>query len=92
MINQIKISVARELLVVTSEPYVIYTRRGYTPVIDVEHVHTGIIGCLVITAISLAEPLHMIQEQNGGSLAGVSLSIQKENKSRMAAYIVERLD
>ena len=91
MTGQIKISVERELLVVASDPYVVYTRRGYTPVIDVEHVHSGLKGFLVITAMSLAEPLHLIQEENGGTLVGTTLSIQKENKSRMAAYVVERL-
>lgn len=92
MKTQIKISDARTVLLIKSEPYVIFTRMGYTPVIDVEEIHKGIAGYLVITAVSLGEPLNEIQKDNASKLIGVTIAIQKENSSKFSSYIVERLD
>jgi hypothetical protein len=91
MNTQIKISDSPNVLIINSEPYVIFTRRGYTPVIDVEEIHKGATGYLVITAASLGEPLHRIQSENSGKLKGVSITIQKEDSSKFSSYIVERL-
>lgn len=92
MKSQIKISDARTVLLIKSEPYVIYTRMGYTPVIDVEEIHKGTSGYLVITAVSLGEPINQIHQENSSKLSGVTIAIQKENLSKFAPYIVERLD
>ncbi len=89
---QIKISDSRTVLLINSDPYVIYGRMGYTPVIDVEEIHKGTKGYLVITAVSLGEPLNQIQVENSGKLQGVTIAIQKENSSKYSPYIVERLD
>jgi len=92
MKSQLKISDARTILLIKSEPYVIYARMGYTPVIDVEEIHTGNAGYLVITAVSLGESLHEIHQENSSKICGVTIAIQKENSSKFAPYIVERLD
>ena len=92
MKTQIKISDSRTVLLINSDPYVIYGRMGYTPVIDVEEIHKGTKGYLVITAVSLGEPLNQIQIENSGKLEGVTIAIQKENSSKFSPYIVERLD
>ncbi len=76
----------------TSEPYVIYGRMGYTPVIDAEDIHKGVSGYLVVTAVSLGEPLNQIQKDNSGNLTGVTIAIQKQNSTKFYQYIVERLD
>jgi hypothetical protein len=92
MKTQIKISDSRTVLLINSDPYVIFGRMGYTPVIDVEEIHKGTKGYLVITAVSLGEPLNQIQVENSGKLEGVTIAIQKENSSKFSPYIVERLD
>lgn len=92
MKTQIKITDARISLLLKSEPYVTYGRRGYVPVIDVENIHSGLDGFLIIDPISLGEPLNEIQIENSGNLKGITIAIQKENSSRMAPYILERLD
>jgi hypothetical protein len=92
MKTQIKISDSRTVLLINSDPYVIFGRMGYTPVIDVEEIHKGTKGYLVITAVSLGEPLNQIQVENSGKLKGVTIAIQKENSSKFSPYIVERLD
>jgi len=92
MKQQIKINETRSVLLIESEPYVIFGRMGYVPVLDVLDVHKGTNGYLVITAVSLGEPLHEIEQENSGQLKGVTISIQKESSSRMSPYVVERLD
>lgn len=88
MNEQIRISDKRCYLVILSEPYVIFGRMGYIPVIDVQDIHKGSLGHLVISAVSLSEQLHEIQVQNGNKLIGLSISINKENSSRMSRYEV----
>jgi hypothetical protein len=92
MNTQIKISDSRTIILIKSEPYVIFGRMGYMPVIDIEEIHRGTQGYLVITAVSLGEPLNEIQKENSGKLNGITIAIQKENSSKFSPYIVERLD
>jgi hypothetical protein len=92
MKTQVKVTDSRTVLLITSEPYVIFGRMGYTPVIDVEEIHKGIQGYLVIAAVSLGDPLNSIQTENSGKLSGVTIAIQKEDSSKFSRYIVERLD
>jgi hypothetical protein len=86
--SQIRVTEASQLLEIKSEPYVIFSRRGYQPVIDVENVHTGQTGYLVITAQSLSDPLHEFAEGNDGNLTGIVIIVRKESKDRMSPYVV----
>jgi hypothetical protein len=85
---QLRVTDASQLLEIKSEPYVIYSKRGYQPVIDVENVHTGDDGHLVITAQSLSDPLHEFAEKNDGNLTGIVIIVRKESKDRMSPYVV----
>ena len=89
---QLRISESSQLLQIKSEPYVLYGRRGYQPVIDVENIHTGEIGYLVISAQSLSEPLFELSVGNNGKLNNFTLIIRKESKDRMSPYIVSKQD
>lgn len=89
---QIRISDSSQLLAIKSEPYVLYGRRGYQPVIDVENIHTGELGYLVISAQSLSDPLHEMAQKNNGTLNGINLIIKKESKDRMSQYVVSSQD
>ena len=89
---QLRISESSQLLQIKSEPYVLYGRRGYQPVIDVENIHTGEIGYLVISAQSLSEPLFELSVGNNGKLNNITLIIRKESKDRMSPYIVSKQD
>jgi len=92
MKTQIKINENKTYLLIKSEPYVIFGRMGYVPVIDVEDIHKGTEGYLVISAVSLGETLNEIQTSNKGKLAGLSISLNKENSSRMSRYEVALMD
>ena len=88
MKNQIKIGEPRRLLMFLSEPYAIFTRMGYQPVIDVQDVQSGERGYLVISAVSLGEPLHKIAVRNQGTLLDKTISLRKESSDRMSKYLV----
>jgi len=47
MKTQIKINENKTYLLIKSEPYVIFGRMGYVPVIDVEDIHKGTEGYLI---------------------------------------------
>jgi hypothetical protein len=89
---QIRISDSAQVLQITSEPYVQYGRRGYQPVVDVENIHSGETGFLIISAQSLSEPLHEISQDGNGALTGVTIIIKKESKDRMSPYVVTKQD
>jgi hypothetical protein len=91
MSQQIRISDSVRLLKIHSEPYVRYGSRGYTAAIDVTDVHTGEEGYLMISAMSLGETLREL-EVSVGKLTDASITIQKENASRLARYIVKIAD
>ena len=88
MLRQLKVSDSRRLLQIDSEPYVVYGRLGYQPAISVTDIHTGESGYLIISAISLGEPLRELQEENNQLLAGLVISVQKESSSRMSKYLI----
>jgi hypothetical protein len=87
---QIRISESSQLLEIKSEPYVLYGKRGYQPVVNVENIHTGETGYLIIAAQSLSEPLHDISEENNNLLTNITIMIKKESKDRMSPYVVTR--
>jgi hypothetical protein len=89
---QIRISDSAQVLQISSEPYVQYGRRGYQPVIDVENIHSGETGFLIISAQSLSEPLYEMSQENNGRLSGITLIIKKESKDRMSPYVVTKQD
>jgi hypothetical protein len=87
---QIRVSDSSQLLEIKSEPYVVYTKRGYQPAIDIESVHTDESGYLLIGAQSLSDALYEISQSNGSKLSGVVILIRKESKARISPYIVSR--
>jgi hypothetical protein len=92
MKSQVKVSDSSTLLKFISEPYVIYTKRGYQPVVDVLDVHRGIEGYLFISAVSLSDGLHALSQANNDKLTGVVALVGKASKERMAPYEVRDPD
>ena len=90
--EQIRISEEIQLLKITSEPYVNYGRRGYQPIINVENLQSGVIGYLVLSAISLSESIHQLVKENGGVYVGLNILIKKASRDRMSPYIVKSPD
>jgi hypothetical protein len=91
MKSQVKVTTSKLFLQIQTEPYVIYGRMGFTPVVDVINVQSGEIGYLIITALSLGEVLQAIREENEQKLTGVVISIEKASAQRMSPYVVSRI-
>lgn len=89
---QLRVSDTALLLTIRSEPYVLYSKRGYQAAVDVENVHSGEEGYLIISAVSLSDQLHQLSQARNGLLNGASIMIKKAGKDRMAPYVVSVLD
>jgi len=75
-------------LEILSDPFVIFTRRGYAPVIEVKVLRSGLPQVLFVSAVSLSEQLEKIKEERG-SLVGARVRIRKQDASQFAPYEVE---
>ena len=89
MKDQLKIDTEPKRLMVTSEPYVVYTRRGFQPVIDVIDVKRRKEYFIYISARSIADALQNMKLDNGDQFVGVEFWIRKESDERMSPYVVE---
>ena len=87
--EQIRIDLEPRRLVVTSEPYIIYTRRGYQPVMDVIERKSKREYFLYISAISIASSLEQLRKENAGKFIGIEFWIRKQGTEKYAKYIVE---
>lgn len=91
MSEQIKIDAEPRCLQVISEPYVIYTRRGYQPALDVYERKTRKQYVLYIAARSLTEKLEILRRENAGRFNGLEFWIRKESYEKTSPYIVEEI-
>lgn len=73
---------------IVSEPYVVMTFRGYSPVVDVQS--GGAAHVLHISAKSLSQAIEPMVRANEGKFAGLKLRLRKESADKMAAYVVEK--
>lgn len=92
MVEKIRITESNSVLRITSEPYVIYSKHGFIPVVDVLDLQSGKTGYIVISAVSLGEALEEIRTQNSMSLSGVTISVSKESAARTAPYVTSWID
>jgi len=74
---------------ITSEPYVVFTKRGYQPAVDIIDTKTKKEFFLYIGAKSLAVPLETLRQENDGNFKGLEFWVRKESNDRMARYVIE---
>jgi len=91
MPEYLKIDVEPRRVQIISEPYVIYTKRGYQPVVDVIDTKNKREYNLFISAKSLSERLEMLKSENNGRFRGLEFWIRKQSYERTAPYILEEL-
>ena len=75
---------------VLSEPFVIYKRDRYTPVIVVEELESERKSLLFVAAVSLARCLEPIREKRG-TLVGLNIRVRKKGEDRFSEYDIEEL-
>ena len=78
------------LIKIKSEPMVVFTKRGYQPVVVIEDVHAGNDYLLFISAQSLTDPLEELRHEKG-SLSGAQMLIKKQSEERASRYSVSIL-
>lgn len=88
MLPALKASTGWIELRIISEVNVALGVRGYSPILEVAAVKTGLQYTLYISAKSLAEPLERLRIANGGQFTGICLSIRKESQDPMSKYEV----
>jgi hypothetical protein len=92
MLNKIKINSSPRSFKIISEPYVIYTNRGYQAAMDVLDYQKNEQGYIMLSSISLSDQLIIIQEKRNGLLNGALIRIYKESDLKFAQYIIEQID
>lgn len=83
---QLRVGTRWSYIDVLSDPIVVYTARGYAPVIAVDR--GGIEHILYISARSMSVALNKLYQEYG-TLVGLSLRLRKESAEKFAGYEVE---
>lgn len=78
-------------LKVVSEPYVVFTNRGYAPVVDVENTTDGNKYQFYIQALSIAKKFEELKKENDEKFAGINIKVKKESSDKFAPYIIEKI-
>lgn len=75
---------------ILTDPFVIYKRYKYLPVVLVEEIRTELKRLLYISAMSLSQYLESIREKRG-TLVGVNVRLRKTGEEQFSPYEVEEL-
>jgi len=75
---------------ILTDPFVIYKRDRYLPVVLVEELRTEIRYLLYISAVSLGQCLESIRTERH-TLVGVNIRMRKKGEERFSLYEVEEL-
>lgn len=88
-VEHLKIDTEPKHLLVTSEPYVIFSRLGYSAVINVLERRSRKEYFIYISPKSLACALEALRNSNNGKTTGLEFWLRKESDERTAGYILE---
>lgn len=86
---QLKVDIEPIRLLFISEPYVIFTKRGYQAAVNVFDQKRRTEHFIYLGAQSLAEQLEVLRASNEGRLKGIEVWIRKKDATRFAKYYVE---
>ena len=88
-VEALKIDVEPKKLLVTSEPYVVMTSRGFVAAINVIERRSRREFLIYIGAMSLSKELEARSAQNGGKMLGLEFWIRKSDPSKFSPYVLE---
>lgn len=74
---------------ITSEPYVVMTARGYAAVVNVIERKSKRENFIYIGALTLSQVLEKLSAENSGKMLGLEFWIRKKDTSKFAPYVVE---
>ncbi len=78
-------------LKILTEPYVVFTHRGYAPVINVEDTE-GERYTFYISSSSVARELQPLIDDRAGRFKDLKILIKKESDDKFAKYQVQRAE
>ena len=88
--DQLKVDTEPRHLLVTSEPYVIFTGTIFLPAVTVYEKKKKKEWLLYIGAKSFSQPLFQLMSENMDTAIGLEFWIRKENDSKYAKYVLEQ--
>ena len=86
---QLKIDIEPIKLMLTSNPYVVFSKRGYQVVIDVMDLKKKRQHFIYISSFSLSQQIENLRLENGGAFIGIEFWIWKAGPEKFSKYIVE---
>lgn len=87
--NQLKIGREPIKLLATSEPYVLFSKMGYSPIINVMSVKDKREYFIYISAKSIAIPLEQKRTENNNIFTGLEFWIYRDGDKKISPYVVE---
>jgi hypothetical protein len=85
----LKVSTGWIELIVTGEPFVVPTWKGYAPVLPVKTKINGLDYILYISAKSFADGIEPLRQKNGGRFQGLSISVRKASADKFSLYEIK---
>jgi len=85
---QLKVDTEPRRLLVTTEPYVVFTALGYQAAMDVYERKTKRHWSIYIGAVSISKSLCTLVNANAGSAIGLEFWINKESDNQKSKYIL----
>lgn len=88
-LTALKIDIEPKRLLITSEPYVVMTARGYAAVVNVLERKTKREFFIYIGALSLSKMLEQLSRENSGKMLGLEFWIRKRDADKLSPYVIE---
>ena len=89
--DTLKVGTEEVELTIVSEPYVVFTHRGYAPVINVDD-SEGERYTLYISSSSIARELQPLIDDRAGRFKDLKILVKKESEDKFAKYQVKRAE
>ncbi|MDP7033373.1 MAG: hypothetical protein QF752_02655 [Planctomycetota bacterium] len=89
--DTLKVGTEEMELTIVTEPFVVFTHRGYTPVINVED-KGGDRFTFFISSSSVARELQPLIDDRGGRFKDLKILVKKESEEKFAKYQVARAE
>jgi hypothetical protein len=87
--DTLKIDIEPIRVQLLTEPYVVYSRFGYAPVINVWVKKNKREYMMYLSASSLGKGIEAVRKKNGSDFKGLEFWIRKESAEKKAKFIVE---
>jgi len=88
-LTALKIDVEPKRLLITSEPYVLMSARGYAAVVNVLERKSKREFFIYIGAFSLSKVLEQLSNENSGKMLGLEFWIRKRDADKLSPYVIE---